>query len=199
MSKNAKIAVGITIGIVGLCVCICLGSWIVIQISGKIFEESLILDSPEQAQKLAQDIVDYDLPAGYQEQGAFNMGIMKIVIITEGSENAQNTNRPVIMLAAMPLSGSMDEEEMLQIQSNMQRTMGDQNVDMELVEEKTVTIRGQEVSLSVYEGTDEQGFAMKQVVSGFFEGKKGLVTLMIMGQETEWDQTEVDAFIDSIR
>jgi hypothetical protein len=37
------------------------------------------------------------------------------------------------------------------------------------------------------------------VVSSVFEGKNGNVMFWIMGLESEWDQTEIDAFINSLR
>ena len=69
MSKNAKVALGIVIGIAVLCICICVGGWLALRITGAALEESVILDNPEQAATLARSIVDYDLPAGYEVTG----------------------------------------------------------------------------------------------------------------------------------
>jgi hypothetical protein len=200
MSKNTKIVLGIVIGVVLLCICICIGAWVAFLITGKAIEESALIEDPVEAQTLAQDIIDYDLPPGYQELGAFNMGIMKMVVINDEGVSTYSVGSPMIMIAEIPFSLVMDEEEMiLQIQSNMERSMGNQKFDMIFVGEETATIRGQEVTLLTYEGTSDQGTAMRQVVSSFFEGKSGSVMLMIFGEEAGWDQARVDAFIGSIR
>ena len=77
--------------------------------------------------------------------------------------------------------------------------MGNQKFEMIFVGEETATIRGQEVTLFNYEGTSDQGTAMKQVVSSVFEGKNGSVMLMIFGADAGWDQATVEAFLSSIR
>ena len=200
MNKNTKIVLGIVIGIVILCICVCIGAVGFFQITGKAIEESALIENPDDAETLAHNIVDYDLPVGYQELGAFNMGIIKMVMINDEGANTYSVSSPLIMIAEIPLSLAMDEEEMIrQIQSNMERSIGNQNFDMVLVGEQTASIRGQEVTLLTYEGTNDQGIVMKQVISGFFEGKNGSVMLMVFGEEAGWDQVKVDAFIRSIR
>jgi len=77
--------------------------------------------------------------------------------------------------------------------------MGNFDLDLELVDKQTATIRGQPVELFIYEGADREGTPVRQVVSQLFEGKSGLVMLLIMGPEAGWDQAEVEAFLQSIR
>ena len=200
MSKNTKIVIGIVIGIVVLCFCICIGIWGAFLITGKAISESTLVENSDEAQTLAHNIVDYDLPPGYRELGAFDIGIFKMVIINGEGTDTYNVSSPVIIIAEIPISLVMGEEEMIrQIQSNMEKSMGNQRFEMVLVDEKPVTIRGQEVTLFTYEGTSDRGTAMKQVVTSIFDGKNGSVMLMIFGEEAGWDQAEVDAFINSIR
>jgi len=196
MSKNAKIAIGVVIAIVVLCGCVCVAGFIVLQTTGKVLEESVVMDNPQESRDLAQSMLDYDLPPGYQEQGAFNVGFMKMVMITDSS----GIFSPFIMIAEMPSGLGVDEDLMRQqIEQSMQRSMGNRNFSVELVDEQDRTIRGQDVTMFVYAGTDSNGNQIKQVVSELFEGKNGSIMLMVVGEESGWNQTEIDAFLDSIR
>lgn len=196
MSRNAKIALVIVAAIVVLCLCVCIGGYIFFSTTGKVLEEALVMDDPQEAQELARSIVDYDLPPGFQEQGALNMGIMKIVMIGNSSTGFGS----LILIAEMPTGGGFDEQEMQrQLELSMQRSMGDRNFDVQLVDEQTRTIRGQEVDLLIFEGTDSTGTQVRQIISELFEGKNGMVMLMVIGAESSWNQSEIDTFIDSIR
>jgi hypothetical protein len=60
-----------------------------------------------------------------------------------------------------------------------------------------MTIRGEEVDVTTFEGTDERGFVLRQILTTF-PGKDGTALLMIMGAAQTWDEAEIDQFIESI-
>jgi hypothetical protein len=195
MSKNSKIALIIIAIVIVLCICACVAGAIILRTTGKVMEENLVLDDPQKAQSVAQSILDYDLPAGYQEEGAMDMGFMKMVMIVDQS----SSYGPLIMIAEMPSGMGIDETVMRQqIEQSMQRSMGYSNFNVKLVDEQVRTIRGGEVTFFEYAGTDGSGNQVKQLVSEFFEGENGTVMLMIVGDDSNWDQAEIDAFLDSI-
>jgi hypothetical protein len=195
MSKNSKIALIIIAIVIVLCICACVAGAIILRTTGKVMEENLVLDDPQKAQSVAQSILDYDLPAGYQEEGAMDMGFMKMVMIVDQS----SSYGPLIMIAEMPSGMGIDETVMRQqIEQSMQRSMGYSNFNVKLVDEQVRTIRGDEVTFFEYAGTDGSGNQVKQLVSEFFEGENGTVMLMIVGDDSNWDQAEIDAFLDSI-
>ena len=195
MSKNSKIALIIIAIVIVLCICACVAGAIILRTTGKVMEENLVLDDPQKAQSVAQSILDYDLPAGYQEEGAMDMGFMKMVMIVDQS----SSYGPLIMIAEMPSGMGIDETVMRQqIEQSMQRSMGYSNFNVKLVDEQVRTIRGDEVTFFEYAGTDGSGNQVKQLVSEFFEGENGIVMLMIVGDDSNWDQAEIDAFLDSI-
>ena len=170
------------------------------KISGKVLQETIVQDTPEEAAATAKKIIDYKLPAGYQEQMAMNMGFMQMITIADTQSTDTENARPIIMIASMSSDIEADEEELrLQIQLSMQRSSNRQGYEMKLVEEQEVTIRGQQVNFMIYEGVDENSNPIKQIVSGLFEGKNSKVMLFIMGQESNWNQEEIDAFIASIK
>jgi hypothetical protein len=200
MSRNTKIAIAIGIGLVVLCICVCVGGWIALTITGSALGDTMAVDSPEEAAAVAQSVIDYDLPPGYQEEMAINVLFMKMVVINKGDLSSGSPSTLTIFIVGMPSDMAMDEDEVrLQFQRQMRQAMNRQDWHLRLVDEEMATIRGQEVSLFLYEGTDDMGAELKQVVSSVFEGKNGNVMFWIMGLESEWDQTEIDAFINSLR
>jgi hypothetical protein len=68
---------------------------------------------------------------------------------------------------------------------------------MQPVEIKKMTIRGEETDVVIYEGTDQNGNSMRQLITSF-PGKDGAAMLMIMGDAENWDQQMADDFIESI-
>ena len=68
---------------------------------------------------------------------------------------------------------------------------------MKVVEVRQMTIRGEEVDVTTFEGTDERGFVLRQIITTF-PGKDGTALLMIMGAAQTWDEAEIDQFIESI-
>jgi hypothetical protein len=61
-----------------------------------------------------------------------------------------------------------------------------------------MTIRGTDVEVFIFEGSDESGDVMRQLITTF-PGKGGTAMLMIMGTPQSWDQEELDTFIESIQ
>ena len=69
---------------------------------------------------------------------------------------------------------------------------------MQVVEVKNMVIRGEEVEVTIFEGTDTNGYVMRQLITSF-PGKDGTAMLMIMSSPSTWDDKVIDDFIESIR
>ena len=137
MSKNTKIIIGVIVGVLAVFLCICIGGWIFLQVSGKVLQETVLVDNPDEAAALARSMIDYDLPPGYKEEMAINIIMMKMVMITKGGLAANDPSQVVIMIAEMPFGGELDEEEMrLQSQLQMKQSMQRQGWQVEYVGEK---------------------------------------------------------------
>ena len=144
---------------------------------GQQFKEGMKTD-PESAAKAAHEIADYELPPGYQEQVAMDLFVYSLVMIGPDTTTSSSTgSKPFIMLA--------------------QFQAGQRGATMKVVETKTMTIRGVETEVIIYEGTDENGNTLRQLITTF-PGKDGTAMLMIMGSPENWDQEEIDTFIESI-
>lgn len=192
MSRNTKIVLGIIGGILGVC---CLIAVVVALVLPRMFENFAEgIDDPVEAAEVAGSIVDYDLPSGYDEQGAMNFLGFRMAFITGPSDQS------MIMLAEFPATLAGDEEQMQQQMRDAftNRTGTGQNVNLEFVSSQEVTINGAEATLGTYEGTDSQGNSIRQIV-GVFEAKSGSPgMLMIFGDQDNWDEGGISRFLDSL-
>lgn len=194
MSRNTKIIIGIIVGLVVVCICAGgIGAFFLLRTAGNVMEQATMTE-PDQIAEVAQAIAKYDLPPGYSEQ--FGMSLFGFDVVGFGPSSGSGQ---AIMMMQFPSGIGMDQEQMeQQLQQSMQQQFGRQDFNLSVVDETTTTIRDQPVTLTVREGTDNDGNAMRQV-SGVFSGQDGPVLLMIMGAPQNWDQGAIDSFIGSIR
>lgn len=153
---------------------------------------------PKEAAAAAHAIVDYDLPEGYRENFAMNFMVYSMVMIApETMGTGTPTTEPVIMLAQFKAVGNQQQMEE-QIRRSFEQQSGRRGLKMEIVDVQKKTIRGKEVEVFIYEGTDENGNTMRQLVTTF-PGKDGTAMVMIMGTPEDWDADKINTFIESIR
>lgn len=150
---------------------------------------------PEGASQAAHAIADYDLPPGYQEQMAMNFLVYSFVMI--GPESPGTTAGPLIMLAQFDPMGTSQEQMEQQIRQSFEQQAGRRGLKMQVVKVEKMTIRGEEVEVTTFEGTDQSGAVIRQLITSF-PGKDGTAMLMIMGPAEGWDQDVIDEFIRSI-
>ncbi len=193
MSRNTKIVLGIVLGLVALC---CVGAIILTIASGYFINQVAegFVNDPEQSAEVAQSIVNYELPAGFTEQGAMELLGIKAAFMTTTDENS------IIMLMEFPAAMQMNQEEMeQQMEQALSQRGNSQNFTLSPVSTEEVNINGQTVILSTSEGADDQGTEIRQVL-GVFEGKSGnSAMLMIMGPINSWDEEGINSFIDSLQ
>lgn len=191
MSRNTKIALAVVGGLVGVC---CLVGLIVVVAAPSVLSSvfgDVVSSSPEEAAATGQEIAEYTLPAGYQEEAAINILNTKMVIIA-----GDNNNMALVM---MQFPSSYNEEQMReQIQQSWGQQTGQSGTNMELIEERPITIRDQSTTLAIMEGTDANGNSVRQEFTSFV-GENGLVMLMAVGEPESFDQDAVDSFLESIR
>ena len=182
-NKNKWIWIGL-----GAAVLFCCGTVLVAGLvfwqAGKKIQEGVSAD-PEAAAEAAHKIIDYDLPEGYQEQMAMEIVFYSFVVIApEGSSGM--SNGPVFMLAQFQ-SGMVNQEQMeQQLRQSLEQQSSHPGLSMELVKMEEQTIRGEQTQVATYEGTDENGNVLRQVITSF-PGKDGTAMLMIMGPAELWD------------
>lgn len=193
MSRNAKIILGVLGGLFLLCVCTSIAGWFALRRAGEALESS-VTEEPAEVAALAEQIVEYELPPGYQE--AFGMSLFSFDMVAFAPIGGDNG--PSIMLMQLPPSVQMDQEEMeRQLEQAMQNPNQQNAQNMQIVEERTITIRGQDVPLVTREGSTDDGGSLRQSTA-LFMGKKGTTMLMIAGSPEVWDQELLDTFIASL-
>jgi hypothetical protein len=117
----------------------------------------------------------YELPEGYQEQMAMNILTYSFVVM--GPPYTFDARGPTIMLAQFDAAVDQDQMEQ-QLRQSFEQQMGRRGMKLQLVEVKKMTIRGGETEVSTYEGVDENGDAVRQVITAF-PGKNGTAMLII--------------------
>lgn len=163
---------------------------------GQQFKEGMKTD-PEGASKAAHAIADYELPEGYEERIAMDFFAYTMVMMgPKSAANPSSTAGPMIMLAQFQVATNQQQMEE-QMRRSFEQQSGRRGLKMEVVDVKKMTIRGQEVDVTTFEGKDDNGFVMRQVLATF-PGKDGTALLMIMGLAQTWDEAEIDQFIESI-
>jgi len=150
---------------------------------------------PASASQAAHEIADYTLPRGYREQLSMNIVFYSFVMM--GPETSATTG-PLIMLAQFDSSSTDPEQMKEQIRQSFEQQAGRNGTNMKLVEIKKMTIRGVKTDVALYEGTDQGGNFIRQLITSF-PGKAGTAILMMMGDGQTWDQNMIDDFIQSIR
>jgi hypothetical protein len=192
-NNNKWVWIGLAATIL-VCCCAALFAWLVFRQVGQQVQQGMKTD-PASASKAAHEIVDYDLPQGYEEKMAMDLGFYAIAML--GPVDAEAPG-PIIMLAQFSSYG-MDPEQMeQQLRQSFEQQSGRRGMNMELVEVKKMTIRGEETDVAVFEGTDEFGNSLRQLLASF-PGKDGTVMMMIMGDTQAWDEELVENFINSLR
>ena len=164
---------------------------------GQQFREGMKTD-PQGASEAAHAIADYELPEGYQEQVAMDFFAYTMVMIgPESAISPDSAAGPMIMLAqfTMPTNQQQMQEQM---RRSFEQQSGRPGLQMEVVEVKKMTIRGEEVDVTILEGTDDKGFILRELITTF-PGKDGTALLMIIGPAQFWDKDEIDQFIESIQ
>ena len=193
-NKNKWVWIGLGAALLFCCGAVLVAGLVFWQ-AGKKIQEGVKAD-PEAAAEAAHKIADYDLPEGYQEQVAMEIMFYSFVMIGPEYSSGSATG-PVFMLAQFK-AGVNQEQMEEQLRQSFEQQAGNRGLSLSLVKVEDKTIRGEETEVATYEGTDENGLVIRQVITSF-PGKDGTAMLMIMGPADLWDQDVIDAFIESIR
>jgi len=195
--KNNNKWIWIGLGAAALfCLCAVVAAVLVFMRIGQQFREGMKTD-PQGASEAAHAIADYELPEGYEEKVAMDFFVYTMVMMgPETSNTPSSAGKPMIMLAQFQMATNQQQMEE-QMRRSFEQQSGRRGLHMEVVEVKKMTIRGEEVEVATFEGTDDEGYVFRQVLTTF-PGKDGTALLMIIGPAQTWDKEEIDQFIESI-
>jgi hypothetical protein len=168
-----------------LCAVVCA---VIFFVARKAATELVKMD-PGEAENLASKITDYELPSGFE--AAVGTEIANIIMVGFINETTEST----IFLAQSPVQGSLSTEEML---SKIGGPNNNNPISWTPIDVRQYTIRGEESSIAVYEGTRQDGEEYT-AWGGKFNGKGGEALVLIYSSAAEWDDSLAENFINSLR
>jgi hypothetical protein len=151
-------------------------------------------ENPQEVVRFGSEIADFDVPEGFGSPYGMHFGEITSVGYASQSKNTH------ILLTQFPEGTHVNVEEMLRLinQYSIDPDHAWADAQTTLIEEKPVTIRGQETTLSISEGTSSDGTNYRSAIATF-QGKGGPSLLMIAGPIEEWNIEMVEEFVTSIQ
>lgn len=194
MSRTTKIL--LIIGAV--CAIGCCGAFALFSYAGMRIARNVDLD-PADAKLTAAEIADYTLPEGYTEQMGMDMLGMKMALFGAGDLKSNQGETMTIALIELPVQGGSADAASEAIKNSASQQMGGRINDAKTLEERKVTIRGEETTLTITEGTRSGGVAVRQATAVFTSKSDRPAMFMAMGPADAWDDEALDAFIASLK
>jgi hypothetical protein len=194
-TKTILIIVGSLIVLCGCAVAALLGTGVWSFNKLVQFAENNTTENPQKVAQIASEIADFDLPQGFEARYGMKIATFSLAQYTTRDENSY------IFLAQFPAETSIKPDQMMHdIKQGAQDPNSPwHNVDMTLVEQKPVLIRGQETTLSISEGKNDQG-VLYRMANATFQGKgAGPSLLMAVAPADQWDAQMLEGFIASLR
>jgi len=138
----------------------------------------------------AAKIADFDLPADFVPQ--FNAAMSGYTVAAYKGPNGPSH------LFLIQSEKEADGPELEKMLKELAPGASDPNTRLTVIENRKVTVRGQEVDMVISEGTNSENIKYRQATVGF-AGKGGPARLVLSETVTNWDQEAVDAFLQSIQ
>lgn len=155
--------------------------------------------NPEAARRIAVSLVDYTLPADFQEQGGRDIGVIKMAAITPGGQDLEIHARPVLLLTTIPTALGLNEEQFQQeLRFSLLRSTKEVST-MEFIGEETATVGDEAITFKFYESFGANDTPTRMVFSSAFPGKRAEIMLVFAGPAAAWDQGVLSQFLTSIR
>ena len=158
------------------------------------FAEQSVSESPEVVVRVGAEIADYEVPEGFGSPYSVHFGDVTVIGYKSTSKRSH------LLLAQFPEGTSINVDELLRIigESSDNPNSIWYNTETEIIEQKPVTIRGQDVTLTISEGISSDGVEFRMATARF-EGRGGPALAMIAGPLSEWDGEMVTKFFEYIQ
>lgn len=149
-----------------------------------------INSDPKDVLSAASAIADFEPPAGYTAEFTASLLGYTVAAYNPGDGHSH--------LYLIQSENEADAEKLDDMLTELVPGSSDPNTRLTVIENRAATIRGQEVTLVVSDGTNSEGDPYRQVTAAF-QGKGGPALLVLSEPIERWDQSAVDAFITSIQ
>ena len=197
MDKTTKTVLIVIGSVLVLCACTVMtvfvtGLWTFVTIA-KVATQT-VSENPQEVVRVGAEIADYEIPREFGSPVSIHIGDMTMIRYT--SQDVMS----YILIAQFPEGTSVNVEEMLRL---MEEGAGDPNnvwysTDTTIIEQKPVTLCGQETLLNISDGTSLKGHSYRYATATFY-GRGGPAMVMIASPVEEWDMQVVDKFISTIQ
>lgn len=191
MNNLTKVILAVVAVVLVACLATAAVGFFIFRSGGRLIANSLETDSGKVAQ-VSNSIAEFSVPEGFGSPYAAHILGFSVVGYTGADHHSH------IYFAQLPKLLPVDRAE---IEAQLrQATFGptyDRTTKMTVVDRQATTIRGQDVTLLVSEGTNSNGDSFREV-TGLFDGNGGQVLVVYETPIQSWDQAEVDAFLASI-
>lgn len=193
MSRSTKIVIGIAVAVVVVC---CMGvalTAVLLPRMAASFAEQAVIENPAVAAEVASSMLDYELPAGFTAEGGVSFLGFKTVFIASEKEGS------VIMLMQFPSGMAGDEAQMRQqMEDAFSQRSDSQASDLTFIGSEALTINDAPAAFTIYEGKDESGNQIRQVI-GVFETKDGNTGMMMLMGTVEDGRAGFEPFWESLK
>jgi hypothetical protein len=159
------------------------------------FADSSTTEDPQEVAQIASQIADFDVPEEFTKQYGIQISTFSMVQYMNASEDM------FLFVTQFPAGTSINPDEMMREIRNNSRNPNSPwyNTDTHIVEQQSVIIRGEETTLSISEGTSEQGELFRLASAKFQGNGEGPALFMLVGPADAWDDELVEDFIVSIQ
>lgn len=192
MSTTIKVILGVIAGLVIACIALAVGGAALLGWTGAQVAK-VITTSPQQAEQMAAEVAEFDLPTGYQAQ----YGIRAIGVSVSSYTTADPSQH--LFIAQAGQGSNLDAEDVQRMVSESQpNPKAGSDKEVKVVREEELTVRGKPARLIVSEAinSEQQPYRTMTVL---FEGKGGPALVSISSPTATWDEEAATAFIASIR
>ena len=138
----------------------------------------------------AGKIADFDLPVDFAPQFTASMSGYTVAAY-QGPSGPSH----LFLIQSEEVSDGSELQKML---NELAPGSSDPNTRMTVIENRTATVRGQEVAVVISQGTNSDQVAYRQVTVGF-QGKGGPAMLVFSDSLERWKQETIDALLESIQ
>lgn len=144
----------------------------------------------EHIMKLSSKIADFDLPEGYTSEFSAEMAGYTLAAYKGASGPSH--------LYLIQSEKEADGEELDNMLTRLAPGSSDPNTRMTVIENRPITVRGQEVTMVISDGVNHEGNTYRQATVAF-QGKGGPALLVLSESMDRWDTSAIEAFVASIK
>lgn len=198
MNKTLKVILIIVLVLVVMCCC----AGTVLAVTGVVSMGSLMktiesntTEKPEEVAAIASDIASFDVPAGFDKP--FGMKFASFAFAGYMSSSSSSS----IMVAQLPQNLNINVEDIMKAmqEKSNQGQVTVNGGEMVSVEDRPVTILGQQTTLIIKEGQSSDGLTTR-IGTVAFTGKQGNPAIMLISSPADsWDDNMVNTLIASFK